>query len=205
MAMDRYLEPYRQSAAQHGPGFEATLWSNERAQRLRFEVFTQMYDLAGKRVLDAGCSNGYFAQYLMQQQIEFSDYIGVDGVDQVIVFAQSRRLARCEFVAGDFLADPTLLARGDPDVICISGTLNTMTDEQATAVLESAWSAVGDALLFNFLPNLAGCGAPSQTGPARRLDALHLIRWATGETGGVTYRQDYFRHGHDATILMTKS
>ena len=205
MARDRYLEPYRESAAQHGPGFEATLWANERAQQLRFKVFTQMYDLAAKRVLDAGCSNGDFAQYLLQRQIEFAGYVGVDGVEQVIAFAQGRRLARCEFVAGDFLADPTLLARGDPDVICISGSLNTMTDKQATAVLESAWSATGEALLFNFLPDLALRAAPAQTGPARRLEALRLIRWATGKTGGVAYRQDYFRHGHDATILMTRS
>jgi SAM-dependent methyltransferase len=204
MARDRYLEPYRQSAARHGSTFPATLWANEAAQQKRFDIFTQMCFLSGKRIMDAGCSRGDFAHYLIETGVEFADYVGVDGVEQVIEFASSQGLARCRFIAGDFLTDPALLGTGEPDVVCISGSLNTMTDKQVTAALEAAWSAAGQTLLFNFLPDLAGPRAVHQTGPARRLDALRLIRWATGKTGYVQYRQDYFDHGHDATIMMRK-
>lgn len=204
MARDRYLEPYRQSVSRHGSTFHATLWANEAAQKKRFEVFAQMCALSGTRIMDAGCSRGDFARYLVETGVEFAEYVGVDGVEQVIDFASSQRLARCRFIAGDFLADPALLATGEPHVVCISGALNTMTDKQAEAALEAAWSAAGQTLLFNFLPDLAGPMAPHQTGPARRLDTLRLIRWATGKTGHVGYRQDYFNHGHDATIMMHK-
>ena len=204
MSRDRYLDPYRASASRHGPSFEATLWANERAQQLRFRVFADMCDLTAKRILDAGCSRGDFAAYLLDRNVAFESYTGVDALDEVIEFAAARNLARCRFLAGDFLTDPSLLELDNPQVICISGSLNTMTDRQVRTVLDAAWQAAGETLLFNFLPNLATRRAPAQFGPARRLDALALIKWATTQTGAVHYRQDYFNQGHDATIMMQK-
>ena len=64
MSQDAYLQPYRESAETHGTEFEVTLWANRRAQLLRFEVFAQMCDMSGKRVLDAGCSRGDLATFL---------------------------------------------------------------------------------------------------------------------------------------------
>ena len=205
MVKDRYLDPYRQSEAQYGSSFEVTLWANETAQKLRFDIFTQMCDLSGKRIVDAGCSRGDLAAYLLDRSVDFESYMGVDGLSDVIAFAEQRNLPRCSFHAGDFLVEPELLSVSNPQVICISGSLNTMTDKQVLTALESAWAATDETLLFNFLPDLARLQAPQQTSPARRLNALRLIRWATGRSGRMVYRQDYFRHGHDATIKMSKS
>lgn len=204
MAKDRYLEPYRQWAKHHGTGFEVTLWANPAAQSLRFEVFCQMCALANKRILDAGCSRGDFAAYLVENNLQFSQYIGIDGLNDVITYAQQRDLPRCGFICGDFLRNPQLFGDNHPQVICISGTLNTMSDQQVIRVLDAAWNATSESLLFNFLSNLAGPAAPTQTKPARRLHTLRLLKWAATKTGRVTYRQDYFNAGHDATILMTK-
>ena len=55
---DAYLRPYERSQEQHGSAFEVTLWASRASQTLRFEVFTRMCQLAGKRILDAGCSRG---------------------------------------------------------------------------------------------------------------------------------------------------
>ena len=123
---------------------------------------------------------------------------------EVVEFARGRGLPRTEFYDGDFIADPTLLGIGQPQVICISGTLNTMTDTQVLAVLESAWTATGESLLFNFLSDRAAASAERQTKPARRLDPLRLLDWALGKTWSVAFRQDYFLLGHDAAILMQK-
>jgi len=201
---DQYLNPYRESARQHGTGFSVTLWSNERSQRARFEVFTQMCFLPGKRILDAGCSRGDFARYLIERDIAFSKYVGVDALPEVIAHARSLTLANCEFHVGDFVSDPAVLSLGDPQVICISGALNTMTDEQVFATLESAWRATRQTLIFNFLSDRADRAAPPQSSPARRLETLRLLDWALGRTSSVRFRQDYFRGGHDATILMRK-
>jgi SAM-dependent methyltransferase len=201
---DRYLEPYRKSQAKVGSDFEVTLWASPQSQRRRFQVFREMCMLDGKRVLDAGCSRGDLAEYLVEAGVNYEHYIGIDGLPEVIEFARARGLPRSEFHAGDFVREPRLLSIGRPDVVCISGTLNTMTDEQVFTVLEGAWQAAGQVLMFNFLSDLCSDEAPVQDDFARRLSATQLLRWATARTWCVVFRQDYFRAGHDATIMMRR-
>ncbi len=205
MTRDAHLKPYHDSAKRHGSGFGVTLWASERSQRLRFEVIEAMCPLEGKRVLDAGCSRGDFAAYLIDSGVRLEHYAGIDGLCDVIDFAKGRGLAGCDFYCGDFIADPGLLSLHDPQVICISGSLNTMNDEQVLAALSSAWSATGEALVFNFLSDRSKLtGRTKELGPARRLDTLRLLGWAMQHTGAVAFRQDYFKAGHDATVVMRK-
>jgi SAM-dependent methyltransferase len=162
--------------------------------------------MTGRRVLDAGCSRGDLAAYLAERGIAYASYVGVDALPEVVAFAQSRGLPRCGFHCGDVLRDPALLALGQPEVICFSGTLNTMkSDAQVYRVLEAAWAATGRALLFNFLSDRAGAKAAPQHGDVRRFDTMRLLDWAFRHASQVAFRQDYFRHGHDATILMRKT
>lgn len=201
---DHYLSPYHQAHDDHGSDFKVTLWASERSQRLRFRVMTEMVFMLGKRVLDAGCSRGDFASYLLRKDIAYESFVGVDGVEPVIDFANSRGLAGARFVAGDFVSDPSLLAIDRPQVIAISGTLNTMQLHTAIGLLEQAWAATSETLVFNFLSDRASVEAPKQTGPAHRLPTLKLLDWAMSKTPSVRMRQDYFRYGHDATIAMRK-
>ena len=199
-----YLAPYHEAHADHGSDFKVTLWANERSQRLRFRVMTEMVFMLGKRVLDAGCSRGDFAAYMRDKDIVFDSFVGVDAVEPVIDFANSRGLPRSRFVTGDFVADASHLSIDQPQVIAVSGTLNTMADDTAIALLQNAWQATSETLVFNFLSDRASKEAPSQTAPARRLPMLTLLDWATQQTPSVRMRQDYFRFGHDATIVMRK-
>ena len=199
---DRYLDPYRRWAKQFGTDVGVTLWASPRSQTLRFEVMAEMVDFSGHRILDAGCSRGDFAEFLDEKGVAYEKFIGVDGLDDVIAYARTRGLPRAEFHTGDLIADPELMRIGDPTIIAISGTLNTMTMKQALCLLDHAWAAKPEVLIYNFLPDLARRGAPPQTGPARRLSACRLLTWSAEQTGRVVYRQDYFDQGHDATILM---
>lgn len=198
-----YLAPYREAAQKHGDAFETTGWVKPDTQALRFRVFTEMFDLTGCRVLDAGCSRGDLAAWLIEHRIEFAHYTGVDAIENVIEYARGRDLPRCEFRTGDFITNPSLLRDAAADVVCISGALNTMTDREARATLQPAWDAAGKALLFNFLSDRAGPGA-TLADPARRQDTFGLLDWALQHTARVGFRQDYFDTGHDATILMLK-
>lgn len=202
---NRYLEPYRRSASRLGTAFGVTLWASPESQRLRFDVFTQMSFLAGKRILDAGCSRGDFAAFLIERDIPFKRYIGIDALCEVVAFAAGRGFTNCEFRCGDFVAHPELLGAVKADVICISGTLNTMTDAQVFDLLETAWAAAGETLLFNFLSDCCGKEAPLQDDYARRLNTIQILEWALMKTWAVAFRQDYFRAGHDATIMMRKT
>ena len=93
-------------------------------------------------------------------------------------YANKRRLERCEFKQGDFVVDTSLLGLGEPQVILLSGSLNTMTDIQIFSVLEAAWSQADEVLMFNFLSGRCGPQAPPQDSFARRLDTVHMIEWA---------------------------
>ena len=84
MPRDAYLEPYRRAVDQFGDTFEVALWATPTTQLSRFEVFQQMGDLSGKRVLDAGCGRGDFAAWLVEQGIEVASFVGVDGVPELI-------------------------------------------------------------------------------------------------------------------------
>ena len=203
-ADSHYLQPYREAHDDHGSDFRVTLWANERSQRLRFRVMSEMVFMLGKRVLDAGCSRGDFAAYLLEKDVAYQSFVGVDAVEPVIDFAAGRGLAGTTFVAGDFVADPSYLSIDRPQVIAISGTLNTMDDDTAIALLDNAWHATEETLVFNFLSDRASDEAPKQTDPARRLPTLMLLDWALAQTPSVRMRQDYFRFGHDATIVMRK-
>ena len=131
-------------------------------------------------------------------------FTGVDGLPEVIEYARRQKLPDSRFVAGDFVADPTLLSLDDPQIVAISGTLNTMDQAVALELLESCWAAASQALIFNFLPDTASRDAPWQSPPARRLSTAAILDWAFACTWDVQYRQDYFRFGHDGTVLMRK-
>lgn len=201
---DHYLQPYRNAQVDHGSDFRVTLWANERSQRLRFRVMTEMVFMTGKRVLDVGCSRGDFAAYLQDKGFTYDQYVGLDGVSPVIDFARGRDLPNARFEVGDVVADPSWLSLDEPEVITVSGTLNTMPEDMAFGLLDNAWRATRHTLVFNFLADTASEEAPRQTAPAHRLPTLALIRWAFNQTSQVAMRQDYFRHGHDATIAMRK-
>lgn len=201
----RYLQPYQRWAQQHGADFGVTLWASPRSQQRRFEVFWEMFDFAGAQVVDAGCSRGDFAAFLLQRKVSFQQYVGLDALPEALDFARGRKLARCRFEQADLLEQPHQLAAAAPDVVAISGTLNTMTDEQALAVLEAAWAATSDGLIFNFLSDRCSAEAPLQDDFARRLSTLGLLDWAFSHTWSVVLRQDYFPAGHDATICMRKA
>lgn len=205
MKQDHYLDPYRQSHLRHGSAFEVTLWASPKSQQRRFEVFSHMIYLPGKRLLDAGCSRGDLADWLLRQDLQFEHYVGVDALEEVVQYARSRNLPRCEFLCEDFLKDAAVLVHGNPQIVIVSGSLNTMSDQQVERVLENTWRAAGEALAFNFLSDRCDPQAPMQSGPARRLNAMRLLDWALSKTSQVAYRQDYFRHGHDATIVMRKN
>jgi len=58
--------------------------------------------------------------------------------------------------------------------------------------------------VFNFLSDRCGPDAPEQLAPAVRLPADAVLDWAWSRTWNVVFRQDYFDHGHDATVRMVR-
>jgi SAM-dependent methyltransferase len=207
---ERYLEPYRDAVKRFGPGFQATLWSSREAQQLRFDVMIDVAQrgsmclkgLEGCTILDAGCGAGDFAQCLIERGVNFTRYVGVDAVTEMIDLARQKNLARCEFIVGDLLGDQSLLTNVKPDFVCISGTLNTMDEEHARILVKAAFDAATQGVLFNFLSNRPDeQWHDKDLGPARRFDTIRWLDWTLHLTPRVRFTQDYL-DGHDATIMM---
>jgi len=204
--MPDYLEPYHDAMKRFGPSFETTLWRNRSFQVKRFEVFGDMVDPAGRRLLDAGCGLGDLYDYLEHAGSAPSLYVGLDALSGMVEEA-ARRHEGCEgveFRTVDFVADRDSMRDCGPDIIFISGALNTVPEEIAREVLVEVFDACDQALVFNFLSDR--CSAESagrDTAPATRFDTVGLLDWALRVTPGVCFRQDYLG-GHDATIGMFK-
>jgi len=207
-----YLAPYRRAVERHGASFEATLWRSREWQRVRFDVIADMVDLTGRVVLDAGSGQGAFAQRLLERGVEYGRFIGLDGLPELVGQSQALGLPEAEFHVCDFAGEENAFERYAPaggawtgiDVIVFSGSLNTFDETAARVVLERAWRACREAVVFNFLSDRHGrTDAPEETDPARRFDTVGMVDWALRMTPRVRFRQDYLG-GHDATVGMFK-
>jgi SAM-dependent methyltransferase len=205
-----YLEHYRELVDRVGAAFEATGWRNREFQTERFRVMAEMVDFSGMRVLDAGAGRADFAEYLLERGVGFDSMVALDAMPEMVEAIRGRKLDRVEAALGDFASEPDAFTRfGEVDAIVFSGSLNTLDEDHALAVLERAWDAVGGgdgegagALVFNFLSDRApGAMRGRPTEPARRFSPVRLVDWALDKTPGVRFRHDYLG-GHDATIAM---
>jgi SAM-dependent methyltransferase len=199
-----FLRPYRQAVSRHGAGFAATLWGSREAQIRRFDVFIDLAGFEDCAVLDAGCGPGDFAVRLVERDVPFARFIGIDAVAEMVDKARELGLPRCTFEVRDIVSDDAALRLGDPDFVCISGSLNTMPDEAARAVVRAGFEAATQGVLFNFLSDRARPDRLARpVEPARRFDTIAWIDWALTLSPCVSFTQDYL-DGHDATIMVRR-
>lgn len=204
-----YLKPYARAIETHGPTFEATLWLNRQKQTDRFRVFTQMMNLAGRTIVDAGCGLGDLAAYLDLAGIHYARYLGLEAIPQMYDQARTRTLPRAHFFNTDFAQDEQCfdkLAKSEKfDVAVFSGSLNTFDEGDARAIVGRAFAALppGGCVMFNFLSTRHWKTHAPDPYPARRFDPVKMVEFALGQTPLVVMRQDYMA-GHDATVGMVK-
>jgi SAM-dependent methyltransferase len=199
-----YLRPYQEALAAHGPGFHATLWSSEEGQRRRFDVIIDLAGLEGTVIVDVGCGVGDLAARLIERQVAFARYVGLDALPELIAAGQRRAMPRCEFHVADVLTDAGALGQFKADCLCFSGTLNTMEEGTAQSLVARAFASARLGVVFNFLSDRCppSCGE-RDLGPAKRFDTVRWLDWALSLSPLVKFRQDYL-DGHDATIFIQR-
>ena len=199
------LTPYREATQALGSGFSATLWASPRTQKLRFDVLIDLLgpdQLSGSILLDLGCGDGALAVRLQERTISLGRYIGIDGIFKQVEAAQNRGLDRASFVCEDLTETGRSLGRFGAGVAIISGTLNTMAQTQAQALVQEAFEAVSGAVCFNFLSDRPiARRRDANLGPAVRHDVMAWLDFALGLTPLVAFRQDHLE-GHDAAMLL---
>jgi SAM-dependent methyltransferase len=164
-----------------------------------------MFDFEGRTILDAGCGRADLARWLCREQVRYRQYLGIDAVPEMLQFAREQGIPNAEFRLLDFVADEhsfcAAAQRGAPDVVVFSGSLNTLPQEMALAVVDRAWSACRIGVVFNFLSVFDGADGE---GPARKYSPVEMVRWALERTVLVAFRHDYL-DGRDGTIVMRKT
>lgn len=202
MTIPDYLKPYEQAVSKHGGTFDATLWVSKEGQRLRFQAFIDRIDFNGSSILDVGCGIGDFAQYLIEKQIQFRSFHGIDAMEEMVRTAKSNSYPQCTFEKEDIVFQPKSLQ--GYDWITISGTLNAMDQAQATSIVRDSFHAAARGVAFNFLSNQSGRDPDSENlYPARRFDTTQMLDMVFELTPRIEFTQSYL-DGHDATIVMLK-
>lgn len=113
---------HRQRIKQYGPGgAEALGWARPEGQQVRFQVLTQIGDLAHRSVLDAGCGHADLYPYLRQRYAGVQ-YHGIEQMPELLAVARARyrHAADITLSSGDFLRTPLPAA----DYVLASGALN---------------------------------------------------------------------------------
>jgi SAM-dependent methyltransferase len=198
-----YLKPYTIAEQLYGPTFGATLWNSRASQRIRFQVMAEIFPLAARRVLDAGCGTGDFLAFLEEVGQLPAAYTGIDALPTIIDEARRRAFrSPAEFIVGDIIAQPGLLATGQAEVICISGTLNTLKDAHFYAALDHAFDSASQCLLFNFLSTKYLASA-AISGTVMRHDPAEVFAHGLKRTGRIIVRHDYYE-ARDCTMAWLR-
>ena len=188
---EEFLRPYRDAVARHGSGFEATLWGTREAQHLRFDVMIDLAGLAGCAILDVGCGPGALPEHLLERDVAFTEYLGLDALPEVIDDARRKDLPRCRFEVRDVLEGGPLVPGASYDFACLSGTLNTMDERTARRLVLRCYESVAQGVVFNFLSerhdpkwNEHRLGPARRFDPLRWLDTRTIVRGARSQTSG---------------------
>lgn len=208
-----YLKPYAAAAKVHGSGFGTLLWQSAEGQAARFEVIAEFIEPTTRVVADLGCGRADLLAYLVDSGRTPRGYVGVDGIPEMFeagrAYIREHAIAHAECIRADFVADSgvfnRLVTEHGVDGFVFSGSLNTLVQRDALALLDRAFGALprGGVLVFNFLSNRIPGGDTGATGPAHRFDTLAVLDWSLTRSPLIRFRHDYLG-GHDATIAVKK-
>ena len=112
----------------------------------------RVYDLNGRKLLDAGCGRADLLPYMIGRGIFPRAYVGVEAVAELVRMARQTVEGNpdASIFAGDFVGEPECLeAQADVAVFC--GSLNTLDAFAFEMVLRRAFAVARSGVVFNFL------------------------------------------------------
>ena len=211
----KYLTAYLAAITQHGATFPSLLWASRETQEARFATLVRLAGLRERSpscLLDVGCGMGDLLGWLRKRRVKFRSYLGIDAIAELIAVAQGRaaiwgttqdgEMSSHRFEVLDPLVDATALAARSVDWVIISGTLNTMDQDDAERLMEICLTAARVGVAFNFLSDQPDAYHLTKAlGPARRHSTTQWLSWALRRSPLVAFEQRHLG-GHDAAIVI---
>ncbi len=178
-----------------GYGHRSLGWKNQRSQIKRFEVINQLVDFHGCSVLDAGCGQGDFFQFLLMQRLNIQ-YVGLDIQPHFVEYASKRFRDRenARFYQADFSNVQLPLS----DIVVLSGALSYKTQQKEywKDAIERLYRYSRICLIFNFLNAETFPEHPLLTG----YDVQEVIDFCRKISKKLTTRTGYLEH--DVTLCL---
>jgi SAM-dependent methyltransferase len=187
---------HRQRIKKYGPGSPGALGWLPDGQLIRFEVLTQIGDLAHCSVLDVGC--GYADLYpFLKQRFAGVQYTGIEQMPELLALARARygHAPDVTLATGDFLRAPLLPS----DYVLASGSLNYRhrNPRFIYEAIEKLYASCRRGLGFNLLS-----WEPADGGPLSAYDPTAIVAFCRTLAPSVQLVEGY-RDG-DFTVFMRR-
>ncbi|MGI4737859.1 MAG: class I SAM-dependent methyltransferase [Janthinobacterium lividum] len=185
---------HRERIREYGPGSPGALGWLPDGQLIRFEILTQIGDLAHRSVLDVGC--GYADLYpFLKQRFAGVQYHGIEQMPELLDLAQARygHVPDVTLATGDFLRAPLPLC----DYVLASGSLNYR--QRNPRFIQEAIKTLYDSCRLGFGFNLLSW-EPVDGGPLAAHDPPAIVAFCQTLAPRVKLLEGY-RDG-DFTVFM---
>jgi len=186
-----YLQLYRGNLDKQGSSlWEAQGWATLDDQELVHSMFLSNIDLQGKKVLDVGCGQGDFAEFLEMQGVVPARLRGIDGIPEFVQSAQRKAPPWAEYRVGDPLDDPSVLG-SQWDCVILSSVISTQALPEAQRLLADCWRVTREVMAFTFPVKPPGAfgmrarllGSKNKGHWAWCKRPKHLLKWANKQVG----------------------
>ena len=140
-------EFYKNEFSLHGDSHSSVRYASRESQWSRFDILTEISDLANKTILDYGCGTGHLLEYLNEKNTRIKDYIGIDLLPEFLEICKEK------FSSATFLQN-----LGDCkkpfDFGIISGTFNDALSNNRDfwkQVISDLFLRCNDGIAFNMM------------------------------------------------------
>lgn len=190
---------YNKAIEKHKNGPEVVGWS-KKGQLIRFQILSEIGDLNNKTILDVGCGQGDFYNFLVKNKgIKIKKYLGID-VNPLMIERAKKKYPGADFQVKDLIKSPF---KGSFDYVIESGVFGVDTPN---------WRGLTQELLLKmFRISKIGMGANflSDVIPFKKTKGIHytspaeILTFANKQLNSrLILRHDYLPH--DFTVFFYK-
>jgi len=171
-------------------------WRDRHSQLVRFKALSQIADLNGHSVLDAGCGYADLYTYLFDIYPGLQSYCGVEQIPELLDEAARRyhHLTNVSFISGNFIS----MELPFNDYVFASGSLNYRSTDPdfIFKAIEKLYSSCRLGLGFNLLSRIDGYGL------VVAYDTEKILTYCRSLCDNVVLVDDY--DPEDFTVFMYK-
>ena len=191
--IERYSNRYREL----GYDIKTLGWGSEDQQHYRFTQTLQTgLDLNGKEILDIGCGFGDYSNFLVDSNISFSSYLGVDINSDLINEAKFRHnnISDRDFCVLDLTKNPKQKPMADIGIMLGLLNLNLKGDmdnyEYSFNMIKNAFSLVTETLIVDFISTRKNSEYPAEDFIFYH-DPVRVLEFANSLTDNFSLKHDY--------------